>query len=115
MFDFFHSASLSFPETLVASSFEKTSFQVRKKILETYDYQTTFAFLKLVSKDQDFFSLPQTTRIFPVQNKWIKQSLTLSKIDELEEELIMNLICAACNQVAPERLKKTIQNNISLT
>lgn len=110
MFDFFQSFSLSLPETIEASHFEKTSFRVRKKIFATYDFQTKLACLKLSEKDQDLFSLPDSSLIFPVPNKWGKQGWTLAKIDELKEELIMDLVRTAYNEVAPEKLKLPITN-----
>lgn len=105
MLDFFRSFSLSFPETTEAPHFEKTSFRVRKKIFATYDSRTEFACLKLSEKDQDLFCLFDSKLIFPVQNKWGKQGWTFAKIGDLDEELIKDLLCAAYNQVAPEKLK----------
>lgn len=105
MLDFFRLISLSFPETTEEPHFEKTSFRVRKKIFSTYDFVTQLACLKLSEKDQDLFSLFDSKLIFPVANKWGKQGWTLAKIEELEEELIKDLLCAAYNHVAPEKLK----------
>ena len=105
MLDFFHSLALSFPETLEAAHFEKTYFRVRKKIFATYDYKTRLSCLKLSEKEQDLFCLFDSNLIFPVPNKWGKQGWTLAKIDDLQEEIIKDLLHAAYNQVAPEKLK----------
>ena len=105
MLDIFRSISLSFPETSEEPHFEKTSFRVRKKIFATYDFTTQLACLKLSEKDQNLFSLVASRLIFPVPNKWGKQGWTLAKIDDLKEDLIRDLLCAAFNQVAPEKLK----------
>lgn len=105
MLDFFRNFSLSLPETTEEPHFEKTSFRVRKKIFATYDSKTKLACLKLSEKDQDLFSLFDPSLIFPVQNKWGKQGWTLARIEGLEDEVIRDLICAAFNQVAPEKLK----------
>lgn len=105
MLNFFRSLALSFPETLEAPHFEKTSFRVRKKIFATYDFKTQLACLKLSENDQDLFCLFDSKLIFPVPNKWGKQGWTLAKIDNLEEEIITDLLHAAYNQVAPEKLK----------
>ena len=105
MLDFFRNFSLSLPETTEEPHFEKTSFRVRKKIFASYDFHTHLACLKLSEKDQDLFSLFDSSVVFPVPNKWGKQGWTLAKIDSLEEDVIRDLICAAFNQVAPEKLK----------
>ncbi|OOG77630.1 MmcQ/YjbR family DNA-binding protein [Algoriphagus sp. A40] len=105
MLDFFRSFSLSLPESTEAPHFEKTSFRVRNKIFATFDFQTKLACLKLSEKDQDLFSLFDSKVIFPVPNKWGKQGWTFAKIDHLEVEVIKDLLCAAYNQVAPEKLK----------
>ena len=110
MFDFFRNAALSFPEATEEPHFEKTSFRVRKKIFATYDSKTFLACLKLSEKDQDLFSLFDPNRIFPVPNKWGKQGWTLAKIDSLNEEIIRDLLLAAFNQVAPEKLKIPTSN-----
>jgi predicted DNA-binding protein (MmcQ/YjbR family) len=113
MLDFFRSLSLSYPETIEAPHFEKTSFRVRKKIFATYDFQSKLACLKLSERDQDLFCLSDSSLIFPVPNKWGKQGWTLAKIDELEEEVILDLIRAAYNQMAPEKLKQPSANSNS--
>ncbi|MFN3997187.1 MmcQ/YjbR family DNA-binding protein [Algoriphagus sp.] len=105
MLDFFRSLALTFPETIETPHFEKTSFRVRKKIFATYDYKTRLACLKLSEKNQDLFCLFESKLIFPVPNKWGKQGWTLAKIDNLEEEIIKDLLLAAYNEVAPEKLK----------
>jgi predicted DNA-binding protein (MmcQ/YjbR family) len=105
MLDFFRSFALSFPETLEAPHFERTSFRVRKKIFATYDFHTKTACLKLSEKDQDLFCLFDSKLIFPVQNKWGKQGWTLAKIDDLEQGFIRDLLHAAYNEVAPKKLK----------
>jgi predicted DNA-binding protein (MmcQ/YjbR family) len=105
MLDFFRSFALSFPETLEVPHFEKISFRARKKIFATFDLNTKTAYLKLSEKDQDLFCLFDSKLIFPVQNKWGKQGWTLAKIGELKEEIIRDLLLAAYNEVAPEKLK----------
>jgi predicted DNA-binding protein (MmcQ/YjbR family) len=107
MLGFFRSFCLSLPETIEAPHFDKTSFRVRKKIFATFDSKTQLACLKLSEKDQDLFSLFDSKVIFPVPNKWGKQGWTLAKIGVLEEETIRDLITAAFNQAAPEKLKTT--------
>ncbi len=105
MLDFLRPFSLSFPETTEEQHFEKTSFRVSKKIFATYDFQTQLACLKLSEKEQDLFSLFDSKLIFPIPNKWGKQGWTLAKIEELEQEMIKDLLGAAFNKVAPEKLK----------
>jgi hypothetical protein len=78
---------------------------VRKKIFVTYDFDTRFACFKLSEKDQDLFSLFDSSLVFPVPNKWGKQGWTLAKIEALDQGVIQDIICAAYNQVAPEKLK----------
>ena len=105
MLDFFRETALSFPEVTEEPHFDKTSFRVRKKIFVTYDFKTFLACLKLSETDQDLFSLFDPTLIFPDQNKWGKQGWTLAKIDDLEADVLCDLLRAAYNQVAPEKLK----------
>ena len=105
MLDFLRAFSLSLPETTEEPHFEKASFRVRKKIFATYDFDSQLACFKLSEKDQDLFSLFDSSLIFPVPNKWGKQGWTLAKIGGLGEEVIRDLILAAYSQVAPEKLK----------
>ncbi|GAA0879162.1 hypothetical protein GCM10009119_21300 [Algoriphagus jejuensis] len=110
MLNFFRSFSLSLPESTEEPHFEKTSFRVRKKIFATYDPKTQLASLKLSETDQDLFSLFDPNLIFPVPNKWGKQGWTLAKIEALNREVIKDLLLAAFNQVAPEKLKISPDN-----
>jgi len=105
MLSFFRKTALSYPETTEAPHFQNTSFRVRKKIFATYDFNKQLACLKLSEKDQDLFSLFDSSLIFPVPNKWGKQGWTLAKIEALNEEIIRDLLYAAFCQVAPEKLK----------
>lgn len=107
MINFFRELALSLPETSEEPHFEKTSFRVQKKIFATYDFKTQLACLKLSEKDQDLFSLADSSLIFPVQNKWGKQGWTMARIHELDEDLIRDLVMSAFNQVAPEKLKNS--------
>lgn len=105
MLTFFRNIALSYPETTEEPHFKNTSFRVRKKIFATYDFNTQLACLKLSEKDQDLFSLFDSSLIFPVPNKWGKQGWTLAKIEALDEEILRDLLYSAFCQVAPEKLK----------
>lgn len=105
MLDFFKAFYSSFSKTSEEQSFKKSSFWVRKKIFATYDFTSQLACLKPSEKDQELITLFDSRRIFPIPNMWEKPGGALAKIEDMEEEVIKDLLCAAYNHVAPEKLK----------
>lgn len=78
----FRKLVLSFKEATEEPHFEKTSFKVKKKIFATFDEVKNMACLKLSPTDQYFFSLIDKSIIYPVPNKWGKQSWTLIDMEK---------------------------------
>lgn len=96
--------ALSFPEVTEEPHFEKTSFRVKKKIFVTYDEIKKRACVKLSEIDQDVFSAPDRSIIFPVDNHWGKQGWTLIEMNKVHQELFIDALTTAYCEVAPKKL-----------
>lgn len=101
--------ALSFPEVTEEPHFEKTSFRVKKKIFVTYDEIKKRACVKLSEIDQDVFSAPDRTIIFPVDNKWGKQGWTLIEMNKVRKELFIDALTTAYCEVAPKKLAMQVR------
>lgn len=112
--DTFRKLALSFPEATEEPHFEKTSFRVKKKIFATYDAFKKRACIKLSEIDQDVFSSADRTIIFPVDNKWGKQSWTLVEMKKVKKELFVDALTTAYCEVAPKKLADQIRPNDSV-
>ncbi len=66
----FQELAHSFAGNNRGTSFEKTSFRIKKKIFATYDGVNDRACIKLSAIDQDIYSKIDATIIYPVPNKW---------------------------------------------
>lgn len=100
----FRKLALSFPETIEAPHFEKTSFRVKKKIFATYDAVNHRACLKLSEVDQDVFCAYDKTIIYPVNNKWGKQGWTMVELKKVNKNLFADALTTAYCEVAPKGL-----------
>lgn len=102
--------ALSFPEATEDPHFEKTSFRVKKKIFATYDANNNRACLKLSLSNQDLFSLHDKATVYPVPNKWGKQGWTFVELNTVHTDILKDAIKAAYLEVAPKKLRDTVQN-----
>ena len=102
--DTFRKIALSFPEAIEESHFEKTSFRVKKKIFATYDDTKHRACVKLSEIDQNVFSSPDKSTIFPVDNKWGNQGWTQIDMKKVHKDLFIDALTTAYCQVAPKKL-----------
>lgn len=109
--DTFRKLALSFPEATEESHFEKTSFRVKKKIFATYDNKNKTACIKLSEIDQDVFSSPDKTIIYPVDNRWGKQGWTLIEMKKVHKDLFLDALTTAYCEVAPQKLAEQIRPN----
>lgn len=107
------SIALSFPETTEEPHFEKTSFRVKKRIFATYDETNNRACIKLSEIDQDVFSSADRTSIYPVDNKWGKQSWTNIELTKVNKDLFIDALTTAYCEVAPKKLAEQIRRNES--
>ncbi|WP_231464348.1 MULTISPECIES: GNAT family N-acetyltransferase [unclassified Pedobacter] len=107
--DTFRKLALSFPETTEEPHFDKTSFRVKNKIFATYDSSEKRASIKLSEIDQDVFSSPDKTIIYPVNNKWGKQGWTIIEMDKVKSELFVDALKTAYCEVAPKKLADQIR------
>ena len=101
---------LSLPETTEESHFEKTSFSVKKKIFATYDHEHKRACLKLSEIDQDVFSAPDKSIIYPVDNKWGLQGWTNIELTKVHKDTFKDALITAYCEVAPPKLAKMVRN-----
>lgn len=101
--------ALSLPESTEEPHFEKTSFRVRRKIFATYDAKKHRACLKLSLLDQDVFSAPDRTIIFPLDNKWGKQGWTLVELGQVHPDFFKDALTMAYCEVAPKKLALQIK------
>lgn len=100
----FREIALALPEAVELPHFENTSFRVGEKIFATMDEKKRRACLKLTVEDQDLFSHPDRSIIYPVPNKWGKQGWTFVELKNVHKEIIQVVLVAAFNAVAPKRL-----------
>lgn len=105
----FRKLALSFPEATEEPHFEKTSFRVKKKIFATYDNIKKRACIKLSEIDQDVFSSPDKTIIFPVNNKWGKQGWTLIEMSKVHNKVFKDALATAYCEVAPKKLADQVR------
>lgn len=99
-------AALSFAETTEEPHFEKTSFRVCKKIFATYNQKENRACIKLSPIDQNVFASFGKNIFVPVPNKWGLQGWTLVNFSDVPEEMFLDALTCAYNEVAPKRLQK---------
>lgn len=107
--DLLRKLALSMPETREEPHFEKTSFQVKKKIFATYDDHLNQACVKLSETDQDVFSRIGKTAIYPVPNKWGKQGWTIIQLDQVNEDILKDALTTAYCGVAPKNLADQVR------
>lgn len=103
--------TLSFPDTTEESHFEKTSFKVKKKIFATYDHENKRACFKLSEVNQDVFSAPNKSIIYPVDNEWGKQGWTNIELKSVCKEVFKEVLITAYCEVAPPKLAKMVRNS----
>lgn len=109
--DTFRKMALSFPETTEEPHFEKTSFQVKKKIFATYDELKKRACIKLSEIDQNIFSAIDKTIIFPVNNKWGKQGWTIIEMTKVKKQLFIDALTSAYCEAAPKKIAEQISHH----
>jgi predicted DNA-binding protein (MmcQ/YjbR family) len=108
----FRQTALSFPETTEEPHFEKTSFRIGKKIFATYDSKNNQACIKLSKTDQDIFSAPDKSIIFPVPNKWGKQGWTFVNLAKVSKEMFIAALTTAYCEVAPKKLSAIVKTKL---
>lgn len=105
----FRNVALSFPEATEAPHFEKISFRVKGKIFATCDEKNNRACLKLSETNQDLFSLPDKSVVYPVNNKWGKQGWTMVELGKVSKRLFTAAISSAYCEVAPAQLASLVK------
>lgn len=91
--------ALSFPNTVEAPHFDKTSFRVKDKIFVTYDFKLHRASVKLSLTDQDLFGLHDITAVYPVPNAWGKQGWTYVELKKVRKEVLREIVKAAYQEI----------------
>jgi hypothetical protein len=104
--------AFSFPETVEAPHFEKSSFRVKKKIFATYDGATNSTNIKLTPEDQDIFCLGDNG-ILAVPNKWGKQGWTTIDMNTVDEKLFEDVITTAYCTIPPKKLMEMVRRSYS--
>ncbi|WP_231427578.1 MULTISPECIES: MmcQ/YjbR family DNA-binding protein [Pedobacter] len=100
----FKQFSLSFPNTVEAPHFEKTSFRVKGKIFATLNIDQKLANLKFsIADQQQFCALSKS--IYPVNGSWGKSGWTSIEIENLRDELLLEALESAYNEVAQPKKK----------
>lgn len=102
----FKTIALSFPETIEATHFEKTSFKIKTKIFVTLSENENLISVKLSPVDQSAFCTFDAQVIFPVPNKWGKQGWTLIDLKKVKKEMLIDALTTAYCLVAPKSLSK---------
>lgn len=101
----FRNIAMSFSDTVEMPHFEKASFRVKKKIFATLDEKNERACLKLSVSEQDLFSLFDKKIIYPVPNKWGKQGWTFVELALVKDEMLVDAVAAAYNEIAAKKVK----------
>ena len=102
----FKAIALSFPATIEAAHFEKTSFKIKNKIFATLSEIENRACVKLSPVDQSAFCTFDAQVIFPVPNKWGKQGWTMIDLKKVKKEMLEDALTTAYGLVAPKSLAK---------
>ncbi len=71
--------------------FDRTSFKA-KTIFLTHLPGTSKVNVKLTPEDQDLFSLPDKTAVYPVPNKWGLQGWTILEYEQIPREFLFEII-----------------------
>ena len=109
----FRKLALSFPETIEAPHFEKTSFRINKgKIFATLDAKAGNACLKLSEVDQSIFCGIDAATIYPVNNKWGKQGWTIIALKTVKKNILKDALSKAYLVAVPKKVaqKKIVIN-----
>lgn len=101
--DLFRQFALSFPETIELPHFERTSFRINKKIFATLSEKDRIANFKLTPMDQSFFCSIDTNIVYQVPNKWGLQGWTSANLEKINENLLMEILTAAFNELNSKR------------
>lgn len=102
---------LSFEEAIEQAHFEKTSFQVNKKIFATLSIEKNSATLKLSEIDQSVFCAFNPEQIKPATGAWGKQGWTIFELTTLKEEMIIDALTLSYCKVAPQKLSEKHNRN----
>lgn len=90
-FDEIRAYCLSLESVIEKPHFDRTSFR-SKKIFLTHIPGTSQFNLKLTPEDQDLFSLPNKSVIYPVSNKWGLQGWTTIEFSQLDDDTLIQII-----------------------
>lgn len=86
--------------------FEKTSYRVKKRIFATNAVGSGLFCLKLTPTDQDVMGTFDPKAIYPVPNKWGWQGWTMVAVEQLPEEMGIELLRLAYENVSGGRKTK---------
>ncbi|WP_055148531.1 MmcQ/YjbR family DNA-binding protein [Jiulongibacter sediminis] len=90
-FDEIRTFCLSLENVIEKPHFDRTAFR-SKRIFLTHIPETYHINVKLTPKDQDLFSLPNKSVIYPVTNKWGLQGWTTIEFNQLDDETLIQII-----------------------
>jgi len=99
---------LSFPEVTESPHFHKTSYLVKKKIFATYDSNKHELVVKLSLIDQSVFCDMLPEIIYAVPGGWGKKGWTIIKVNDINEEALIDVLKTAYTEVAPKKLSKRV-------
>lgn len=91
----FKQLALSLEAVTEKPHFDKTSFQIKKKIFATLNAKEHRATIKLNEKEQDLFCLYDKQVMYPVPNKWGKQGWTHINLKTIPEEMCLDALKVA--------------------
>jgi predicted DNA-binding protein (MmcQ/YjbR family) len=101
----FRQLSLSFPNAVEQPHFNLTSFRINGKIFASLEINKSKACLKFSLDDQRILSSIDKA-IYPVKNYCGKSSWTYIDIKNIREELMLDALASAYNEVSQLNSKK---------
>lgn len=103
----FSAIAMNLPHVSEVSRFEKTSFQVNKKIVTTLNSIEKRATIKLSEIDQELFCLNKNF-MFLVPNKWEKQGCTHMNFNEIPLKMCKDALKTSYFLIALKKFKTDI-------
>jgi predicted DNA-binding protein (MmcQ/YjbR family) len=103
----FRDMALSFPGTEENAHFDRAAFKVvKKRIFATLHEESGTANIKLLPADQRVFCDFDSEVVYPVPNKWGLQGWTTFNLKKVPNELMLDALNTAYENVFSEKKKK---------
>ncbi|MGI8635262.1 MAG: MmcQ/YjbR family DNA-binding protein [Segetibacter sp.] len=104
--DQFTQIALTFPNVITTSHFDRIAFKViGERIFATLHEETKTANVKFLPADQSVYCLINKEAIYPVNNKWGLQGWTTFNLANVDQELMLDALHTAYQDVFKSKKK----------